>query len=112
MEADQISLLLKADLEDANVHVEKNDGHFHITIVSKQFSGLRAVARQQLVYRVLGEYIGKQLGGYLLSEAIKISFNIGSKRIWVHTCSLDHENALKNYLSRGMKVFKSEILNL
>ena len=63
-------------------------------------------------FGILEEYIGKQLGGYLLSEAIKISFNIGSKRIWVHTCSLDHKNALQNYLSRGMKVFKSETLNL
>mgnify|MGYP001387448939 CR=1 FL=1 len=63
-------------------------------------------------FGILKEYIGKKLGGYLLSEAIKISFNIGSKRIWVHTCSLDHKNALQNYLSRGMKVFKSEILNL
>ena len=63
-------------------------------------------------FGILEEYIGKKLGGYLLSEAIKISFNIGSKRIWVHTCSLDHKNALQNYLSRGMKVFKSEILNL
>ena len=61
---------------------------------------------------ILEEYIGKKLGGYLLSEAIKISFNIGSKRIWVHTCSLDHKNALQNYISRGMKIFKSEILNL
>ena len=63
-------------------------------------------------FGILEEYIGKNLGGYLLSEAIKISFNIGSKRIWVHTCSLDHKNALQNYLSRGMKVFKSETLNL
>ena len=63
-------------------------------------------------FGILEEYFGKQLGGFLLSEAIKTSFNIGSKRIWVHTCSLDHKNALKNYLSRGMKVFKSEILNL
>ena len=63
-------------------------------------------------FGILEEYIGKHLGGYLLSEAIKISFNIGSKRIWVHTCSLDHKNALQNYLSRGMKVFKSETLNL
>ena len=63
-------------------------------------------------FGILEEYIGKKLGGYFLSEAIKISFNIGSKRIWVHTCSLDHKNALQNYLSRGMKVFKSEILNL
>ena len=63
-------------------------------------------------FGILEEYIGKKLGGYFLSEAIKISFNIGSKRIWVHTCSLDHKNALQNYLSRGMKVFKSETLNL
>ena len=63
-------------------------------------------------FGILEEYIGKKLGGYLLSEAIKLSFNIGSKRIWVHTCSLDHKNALQNYLSRGMKLFKSETLNL
>ena len=63
-------------------------------------------------FGILEEYIGKKLGGYLLSEAIKLSFDSGSKRIWVHTCSLDHKNALHNYLSRGMKVFKSEILNL
>ncbi len=63
-------------------------------------------------FGILEEYIGKNLGGYLLSEAIKISFSIGSKRIWVHTCSLDHKNALKNYLSRGMKIFKTETLNL
>ena len=32
----------------------------------------------------------------------------GSKRVWVHTCSLDHKNALKNYLARGMKVYNIE----
>jgi len=57
---------------------------------------------------ILEEYFGKKLGGYLLSEAIKKSFSFGSKRTWVHTCSLDHKNALQNYLSRGMKIFKSE----
>ena len=61
-------------------------------------------------FGILEEYFGKKLGGYLLSEAIKNSFNQGAKRVWVHTCSLDHENALKNYLARGMKVFKTETL--
>jgi len=59
---------------------------------------------------VLEEYFGIKLGGYLLSEAIKNSFSMGSSRVWVHTCSLDHKNALSNYLSRGMKIFKSETL--
>ena len=65
----------------------------------------------EIVYfGILEEYFGKKLGGYLLSEAIKFSFNLGSIRVWVHTCSLDHKNALHNYQSRGMKIFKSEIL--
>ena len=65
----------------------------------------------EIVYfGILEEYYGKKLGGYLLSEAINNSFNMGSKRVWVHTCSLDHKNALKNYLARGMKNFKSETL--
>tara|TARA_B110001452_G_scaffold251832_1_gene241229 strand:+ start:393 stop:896 length:504 start_codon:yes stop_codon:yes gene_type:complete len=59
-------------------------------------------------FGILEEYFGKKLGGYLLSEAIKISFAHGCLRVWVHTCSLDHKNALQNYLSRGMKIFKSE----
>ena len=61
-------------------------------------------------FGILEEYFGKKLGGYLLSEAIKNSFILGSKRVWVHTCSLDHKNALKNYLARGMKIFKTETL--
>ena len=34
------------------------------------------------------------------------------KRVWLHTCSLDHENALRNYISRGMKIFKKESVNI
>ena len=57
---------------------------------------------------LLKEYQNKKLGSYLLSSAIKNSFQHNSKRVWVHTCSLDHKNALKNYISRGMKIFKKE----
>tara|TARA_Y100001970_G_scaffold213169_1_gene260414 strand:- start:3497 stop:4000 length:504 start_codon:yes stop_codon:yes gene_type:complete len=60
-------------------------------------------------FGILEEFIGKGYGGFLLSEAIRIGFKNAS-RIWVHTCSLDHPNAIENYKSRGMKVFKTEIL--
>ena len=63
-------------------------------------------------FGLLRDYMAKKLGGYMLTEAIKISFSYNVKRVWVHTCSLDHKNALKNYLSRGMKVFKSETIFL
>ena len=61
-------------------------------------------------FGILEEYYGKKFGGYLLSEAIKNSFILGSRRVWVHTCFLDHKNALKNYQARGMRIFKSETL--
>ena len=63
-------------------------------------------------FGILEEYQNKKLGSYLLSEAIKKSFQNNAKRVWVHTCSLDHKNALNNYVSRGMKIFKTEILNI
>ncbi len=61
-------------------------------------------------FGILEEHFGRRLGGYLLSEAIRCSFTLGCIRVWVHTCSLDHKNALHNYLARGMKIFKSETL--
>jgi len=62
---------------------------------------------------LLEEYHKKKLGSYLLSAAIKKSFeNKNVKRVWVHTCTLDHKNALKNYLARGMKIYKKETIKI
>ena len=63
-------------------------------------------------FGLLEEYRNQKLGSYLLSSAIKNSFLTNPKRVWVHTCSLDHKNALQNYISRGMKVFKKETLTV
>ena len=61
---------------------------------------------------ILEKYHNKKLGSYLLSEAIKISFKNNINRVWVHTCTLDHKNALNNYKTRGMRIFKTEIINI
>ena len=61
---------------------------------------------------LLEEYHNKKLGSYLLSSAIKNSFLKKPSRVWVHTCSLDHKNALNNYISRGMKIFKKESVSI
>ena len=64
-------------------------------------------------FGLLEEYHNKKLGGYLLSAAIKKSFEKKDiKRVWVHTCTLDHENALKNYLARGMKIYNKETVKI
>jgi GNAT superfamily N-acetyltransferase len=61
-------------------------------------------------FGILEEYFGKKLGGYLLSYAIKKTISNGASRVSVHTCSLDHKHALKNYLARGMKIFRTETI--
>ena len=63
-------------------------------------------------FGLLEEYIGKGIGGYALSEAIRKSFERNIRRVWLHTCTLDHPNALKNYIARGMTVFKKENINI
>ena len=53
--------------------------------------------------------IGKGFGGALLSQAIEAAWQWGgTQRVWVHTCSLDHQHALANYQARGFSLFKTE----
>jgi len=61
-------------------------------------------------FGLLEEFQNKKLGSYLLSQAIQKSFKPNINRVWVHTCSLDHKNALNNYIARGMKIFKTETI--
>ena len=61
-------------------------------------------------FGLLEEYQNKKLGSYLLHEAIKKSFINNINRVWAHTCTLDHKNALNNYIARGMKIFKTETI--
>lgn len=51
-------------------------------------------------------FIGRGFGGCLLSHAIQSAWGWeGTERLWVHTCSLDHPGALKNYLARGFTIY-------
>ena len=63
-------------------------------------------------FGLLEEFQNKKLGSYLLSQAIKKSFVGNIIKVWVHTCSLDHKNALSNYIARGMKIFKTETIKV
>jgi ribosomal protein S18 acetylase RimI-like enzyme len=63
-------------------------------------------------FGILEEFQNKKLGSYLLTQAIKKSFVGNVNRVWVHTCSLDHKNALNNYIARGMKIFKTENIKI
>jgi GNAT superfamily N-acetyltransferase len=66
----------------------------------------------EIVYfGVLPSFAGKGIGRYLLSQATHRAWSMrdGVRRVWVHTCTLDHPGALTNYLARGFSVFKEEV---
>ena len=59
-------------------------------------------------FGLLPEFIGRSLGGALLTSAIEEAWGMSPKRVWVHTCDRDHPQALANYQARGMIVYKVE----
>jgi len=63
----------------------------------------------EIVYfGLLEAFSGKGHGSAFLTLAARRAFKIGPRRIWVHTCSLDHPRALDNYVKRGFRLFKEE----
>ncbi|MGK3207420.1 GNAT family N-acetyltransferase [Amycolatopsis sp. MEPSY49] len=57
-------------------------------------------------FGLLPEFVGKGLGGYALTLVVADAWALpGTKRVWLHTSTLDHPNALPNYLRRGFRSF-------
>jgi GNAT superfamily N-acetyltransferase len=59
-------------------------------------------------FGVMKEFLGRGLGGHLLTLAIDRAWDFGAARVWVHTCSLDGPAALANYQARGMALYREE----
>ncbi|MEQ0564753.1 GNAT family N-acetyltransferase [Amycolatopsis sp. NEAU-NG30] len=57
-------------------------------------------------FGLLPEFVGKGLGGYALTLVVAGAWALpGTRRVWLHTSTLDHPNALPNYLRRGFRSF-------
>lgn len=59
-------------------------------------------------FGLIGDFHGKGLGKYLLTCAVREAWSAGASRVWLHTCTLDGEAALPNYLARGFTSFRTE----
>jgi ribosomal protein S18 acetylase RimI-like enzyme len=72
----------------------------------------------EIVYfGLLPAFRGRRIGGHLLSYGTARAWDLAerwpdlppTKRVWVHTCSLDGEFALANYQRRGFRLFDTEV---
>jgi len=59
-------------------------------------------------FGLVPDYIGRGLGGALLSEAVREAWRFGGARVWLHTCTLDSPHALPNYKARGFSPYRVE----
>ena len=57
---------------------------------------------------LLPQFIGKGLGGYLVTQAVERAWAIGASRVRLNTCSLDHPAALSNYRARGFRIYRED----
>ncbi len=69
------------------------------------FELCRGPSETEVVYFGLApEFIGRGLGGPLLTAAVREAFVDRPARVWLHTCADDAPAALPNYLARGFVV--------
>jgi GNAT superfamily N-acetyltransferase len=59
-------------------------------------------------FGLLPKFIGQGFGGSLLTAAVRHAWQLKPQRVWLHTCTLDHPQALANYLARGFEIYKTE----
>ena len=61
-------------------------------------------------FGLVPEFVGRGIGGYALTLAVRLAWRLpGARRVWLHTSSKDHPNALPNYRARGFEPFHVEV---
>ena len=60
-------------------------------------------------FGLMPEYIGRGLGPFLLDWALGRAWSYRPRRVWLHTCSLDHPKALAVYQRAGFVVYDRQV---
>jgi GNAT superfamily N-acetyltransferase len=63
-------------------------------------------------FGLLPNFMGRGLGGPLLTRAVEEAFAMGARRVWLHTCTLDSPRALPAYRARGFREYKTQRLEV
>jgi len=98
-----------------DAHLNRTDIHFCIASNRAQDIGFFELVVQSRGVKLEGfgllpHWRGRGLGGGLLSAATAQAFATGAKRVWLHTATDDHQNALPNYKARGYRVYREREL--
>jgi GNAT superfamily N-acetyltransferase len=102
---EQLARVLQDPLNE--VHV------LHVEGVPAGFSELdrRVEGEIEIVqFGLMPEFIGQGFGKYFLRWTLDRAWNYQPRRVWLHTCTLDHTAALPNYLKAGFTVYQEVMI--
>ena len=100
--------------DELSVTIHDDRVEIHVLYVDGEPAGFgeldrRIENRVQLMYFGLAaRFFGQGLGKYFLNWVVHKAWSSEPERVWLHTCSLDHQAALPNYLKAGFVVFDEQ----
>lgn len=86
----------------------------HVLHVAGEPAGFAELDRRQpneielVQFGLTRDFIGQGLGKWFLQWTIDQAWSYQPRRLWLHTCTLDHPAALPNYRKAGFVFFKEE----
>jgi len=95
-------------------YAEAQDLRTFIAYQEGAVAGFYELHREELgdveiaIFGIAPKFTGRGYGGALLTHALRSAWQMSPRRVWLHTCTLDHPAALPNYLARGMTIYKVE----
>jgi GNAT superfamily N-acetyltransferase len=63
---------------------------------------------EMMYFGLAPSFMGRGIGGWLLTRAAHEAFALGAPRIVLNTCTLDAPQALPNYLARGFTIVSED----
>jgi ribosomal protein S18 acetylase RimI-like enzyme len=110
------------DWSDEEIAEHVASPHIHLYVATRlkgrqeaQLAGwyeLREVPEERSIeiayFGIMAGEFGRGFGKHLLSHAVREAWARKPERVWLHTCTLDHPNALPNYVARGFTPYRTE----
>jgi GNAT superfamily N-acetyltransferase len=101
------------DDQQWDAYLQRDDLHHWVALEQGDVVGLASLRlgpREVEIdtFGLLPEHTGRGLGGDFLCRVVRLAWQVvpAAHRVWLHTSSADHPAALRNYESRGFRVFR------
>ena len=100
--------------DDIRRHLADPNVMFHVMSAEGEIAGYFELVKHDEdsieigLIGLIPRFIGRGLGGHLLTVAVRRAWAAGARMVWVTTLTLDHAAALPNYVKRGFVIYKEE----